>query len=160
MFIKDDAKKRHPCWRVCAPPAHARPSLWAPADKASLHRRANGHLKVTDSSGPGPAWVTDFMSSATALTYSRKCISLPPRQGDSSHSPCLKCFPTWQVEPSSPVCHSLKSTGPTATCHSFLVTTGQSPPNISAYIIAATLWLQASSCLWTLCVFMHQQSWD
>lgn len=120
----------------------------------SLHRRANGHLKVTDSSGPGPAWVTDFMSSATALTYSSKCISLPPRQGDSSsHSPCMKCFPTWQVEPSSPICRSRKSTGPIATCHSFLVTTGQSPQNISAYIIAATLWLQASSCSWTLCVY-------
>lgn len=131
-LLKSVAKKRHPRWHVCVPPAHVRPTLWAPADKVSLHQWANGHLKVTDSSGLGPAWVTDSMSSAPTLSYSRKCISFPSRQGDSSsHSVCLKCFPTWQVEPSSPICHSLKRRGRNATCHSFLVTTGQKPKNIT-----------------------------
>ena len=49
------------------------------------------HLKVIDSSGPGPAWVTSSMSSA------------PSRQGDSgAQSFRLICFPTWTSCPPPP----------------------------------------------------------
>lgn len=54
--LETDAKKRRPCWQYVPTTCSVyKAEPGALAVKVSLHQWANGHLKVIDTSGLGPA---------------------------------------------------------------------------------------------------------
>ena len=121
--LKTEAKKSRPCWQLVPATCSVREAeLGAPAVKVSLHRRANGHLKVRDSSGPGPAWVTDSVSSTPTSRGSGNCPASSVSPGKVtfvSLLPTSNIFPTWRLEPSRSPRHILRSRGRDATLSQF-----------------------------------------
>ena len=77
--LNSEAKKRRPCWQrvpaTCS--VHGAEACEHQQSKCLSTNGQMAPLKVIDSSGLGPAWVTDSMSSAPPPSDSRNCISSP-----------------------------------------------------------------------------------
>lgn len=107
--LKTDAKKRRPSWQL----VRATCSVYEAGSVSTSSQSVSPPMGKWPSEGDRLQWPWASMSHwlhvpSTRQSYSRKCISSPLRQGDSSScSPCLKCFPTWHLStPTAPLPHS------------------------------------------------------